>query len=99
MRENSLAGTRPLNTKDSVPRLIPLYKVRTCTSSWWGEVSCSLRSSPSAGLVTQKAVAVVVWATSLNLPTSSGADMSIPFRYEFTYAELFFIPLTVTWHH
>src|SRR5438477_5141597 len=57
MRWNSLGGTRPSNTRASVPRLIPLYNARTTTSSGDGVSSGSVRISPWPGAAIQNACA------------------------------------------
>ena len=51
------AGRCPLNTSDSVPRLIPLNSVWTTTSSSAGGRSGSRRISPRPGATTQNALA------------------------------------------
>ncbi len=70
MRWYSLAGTRPLNTSASVPRLMPLYKARTTTSPADGEGSVSARISPRPGAAIQNARA----SSALEvMPHNSGA--------------------------
>ena len=55
MRSNSLGGTRPRKTSDSVPRLMPLKSVRTSTSPVAAGARGSLRISPRPGAATQNA--------------------------------------------
>jgi phosphatidylglycerophosphate synthase len=58
MRSYSLAGTRPWNTRASVPRLMPLYSARTTTSSGDGDGNGSGRISPRPGAAVQNARAL-----------------------------------------
>src|ERR1700730_6619577 len=55
MRPYSLTGTRPRKTSASVPRLMPLYNVRTTTSPAAGDGSVSTRISPCPGAAIQNA--------------------------------------------
>jgi len=52
-----LAGTRPVKTSVSVPRLTPLCSVRTSTSPRDGAGTRSVRSSPRPGEASQNASA------------------------------------------
>ena len=56
MRVRSLCGTCPWNTRDSVPRLIPLKSARITRSSLPSGGNSSVRISPCPGLVTQNAL-------------------------------------------
>src|SRR5262249_37871958 len=59
MRPYSLRGTRPVKTSASVPRLIPLNKARTSTSSLPGRGRISSRISPRPGSTIQNALASI----------------------------------------
>ena len=74
MRAYSLGGTRPLNTSASVPRLMPLYFVRTSTSWADGMAIGSSRISPWPGITVQKARAVDGFTLVLGLCTGDHFD-------------------------
>ena len=55
MRSNSLAGTSPRNTSDSVPRLTALCSVRTSTSPAPGAALGAIRIAARPGASNQQA--------------------------------------------
>src|SRR3954463_591015 len=59
-----LAGTPPVKTSVSVPRLMPVYRVRTSTSPSSGSRRVTGRISPAPGSRTQNALAASVIGTS-----------------------------------
>jgi hypothetical protein len=71
MRSRWLAGTPPRKTSVSVPRLMPVYAVRTSTSSGPGGASAAVRISPTPGARSQKARASRVIRLHLRLRVGS----------------------------
>src|SRR4051794_17239491 len=57
-----LGGTRPANTSASVPREMPLAKVRSSTWSGLGGGRASALIAPTPGAIVQNARASVMWA-------------------------------------
>src|SRR5579872_6366606 len=78
MRRRSLAGTRPSNTRVSVPRLMPLATAAMRTSPRPGSGISAERISPWPGSVTQNARAISVIEDALDEQVAAERDVAHP---------------------